>query len=206
MSADWYPDPLGRADLRRHDGARWTHDVVIDGQQTAEPLGFPLPRSAPGTTPIPPPPVPYPVATQAPPTRRPVAQASASGGLLIASGVLGIVTGAVTLIFTAQFLVLASDVGRLTCDVGLPSCGRASFAYLLGFVFLAFGVLYLAAGIGACVRSPWARSLLIVLGAIGVVFQLVILVAGAGVLAILPLLWFGTIAGLALAANPWDLA
>ncbi|MGN6721459.1 MAG: hypothetical protein ACTHJM_02470, partial [Marmoricola sp.] len=104
-----------------------------------------------------------------------------------------------------QFLVLVSDVGRLTCDVGLPSCGRASYGYLIGVVFLAFGLLYTAAGIGACVRAPWGRTLLIVLGAIGVIFQLVILVAGAGFLAIFPLLWFGTIAGLALAANPWDL-
>ncbi|MGN6722866.1 MAG: DUF2510 domain-containing protein, partial [Marmoricola sp.] len=42
MSDDWYPDPLGRAQLRFHDGSGWTHHVATTGQQSVAPADFPL--------------------------------------------------------------------------------------------------------------------------------------------------------------------
>lgn len=37
--ADWYPDPLGRAELRYYDGSAWTDHVSISGEQQVDPFG-----------------------------------------------------------------------------------------------------------------------------------------------------------------------
>jgi uncharacterized protein YxjI len=36
--ANWYPDPMGRHQLRYWDGTRWTDDVSTDGRQGVDPL------------------------------------------------------------------------------------------------------------------------------------------------------------------------
>jgi len=36
--ANWYPDPMGRHQLRYWDGTRWTDDVSTDGRQGIDPL------------------------------------------------------------------------------------------------------------------------------------------------------------------------
>lgn len=213
MSSDWYPDPLGRADLRRHDGTRWTHEVSTSGVQTTEPIGFPLPRREPGAEPVAPPPV-----VMAPPSTppahysptghayapRPVVQGGGRG-LMIAAGVLGIITGTVTLIFTIWFLSALSALDRYTCDIGAPVCGRISHGtvviVLIGVVVLAVGALFLAAGIGACAGSGWAPAILVVLGALGTLLYLIPLIAGGGPGALIPIAWFGTMTGLAWAGN-----
>lgn len=37
--AGWYPDPLGRAELRYFDGAQWTEHVSTNGEQQVDPFG-----------------------------------------------------------------------------------------------------------------------------------------------------------------------
>jgi len=37
-SADWHPDPMGRHELRWHDGAAWTARVRDDGEVSIDPL------------------------------------------------------------------------------------------------------------------------------------------------------------------------
>lgn len=37
--ADWYPDPLGRAELRYYDGTTWTEHVSTAGEQQVDPFG-----------------------------------------------------------------------------------------------------------------------------------------------------------------------
>ena len=37
--ADWYPDPLGRHELRYWDGTQWTEHVSSHGRQSVDPLG-----------------------------------------------------------------------------------------------------------------------------------------------------------------------
>lgn len=217
--SDWYPDPLGRAELRRHDGVRWTHDISTDGVQSTEPIGFPLPRREPGAEPVAapppvavaaaPPPAPppgyYPASTASPPRPRATAEPSGSNGLLIAAGVLAIITGAITLILTIRLLALISDVGHLTCGMGLPVCDRVqsgeAVSYMFGIVIIALSALFIAGGISACGGRRWGQSTLIVLGGISVLFYLVILVVGGGIDAIIAMVWFGTITGLALASN-----
>jgi uncharacterized protein YxjI len=38
-SADWYPDPYGRHELRYHDGSDWTEHVASHGKQSTDPPG-----------------------------------------------------------------------------------------------------------------------------------------------------------------------
>lgn len=35
---DWYPDPLGRFEVRYHDGAQWTEHVATGGAASADPM------------------------------------------------------------------------------------------------------------------------------------------------------------------------
>ncbi|MGY6499784.1 MAG: phospholipid scramblase-related protein [Acidimicrobiales bacterium] len=37
--ADWYPDPLGRAELRYYDGTAWTAHISTGGDQQVDPFG-----------------------------------------------------------------------------------------------------------------------------------------------------------------------
>lgn len=37
--ADWYPDPLGRAELRYYDGTKWTEHISTGGEQQVDPFG-----------------------------------------------------------------------------------------------------------------------------------------------------------------------
>ena len=45
--ANWYPDPLGRHELRYYDGTQWTEHVSSNGRQSVDPLA---PAPAPVTT------------------------------------------------------------------------------------------------------------------------------------------------------------
>ena len=45
VQAGWYPDPVGRFELRYHNGAAWTADVATDGDRFVDPLGT-QPRAA----------------------------------------------------------------------------------------------------------------------------------------------------------------
>jgi hypothetical protein len=66
--ADWYPDPMGRADQRYWDGTRWTEHISRGGQQFSDPLDRP---SEPRPSTVPPSTVPVRgVATVAAPTKR----------------------------------------------------------------------------------------------------------------------------------------
>lgn len=38
-AADWYPDPLGRAELRYFDGTAWTEHICTGGDQQVDPFG-----------------------------------------------------------------------------------------------------------------------------------------------------------------------
>lgn len=38
-AANWYPDPLGRAELRYYDGTQWTEHVSTNGEQQIDPFG-----------------------------------------------------------------------------------------------------------------------------------------------------------------------
>jgi Protein of unknown function (DUF2510) len=40
-SADWYPDPMRRYELRRWDGSRWTDHVATQGHVTSDPVPRP---------------------------------------------------------------------------------------------------------------------------------------------------------------------
>lgn len=51
--AGWYPDPLGRYDLRYHNGTTWTADVAVDGRRAVDPAGV-SPSPVPGWGPAPP--------------------------------------------------------------------------------------------------------------------------------------------------------
>lgn len=53
--ADWYPDPLGRHELRYWDGAQWTEHVSSQGQQSVSPIPYPppLPTSVPPAAQVP---------------------------------------------------------------------------------------------------------------------------------------------------------
>lgn len=205
MSDEWYPDPLGRADLRRHDGTGWTHDVITHDRQSTEARGLPLPRSAPGTTPAVPPAVTYvPTAPAWAPTPRP-ASVSAGNGLLVAAGALGVVTGAVTLLAGIWVVRLTSAVNALTCNVALPSCGHFAGAYLIGILIVAIGAIYLVAGIAACMGRRRGQSALIVLGSLALLLLLVDLIAG-GTDALIPMVWFGLITGLAWVGRTSDFA
>lgn len=204
MSADWYPDPAGRANLRYHDGTRWTHDVVIGEQRFTEPIGYPLPRTEPGAVPTPPPPptappVPYPMYAP-PPTGR--GMAPAGGGRLIAAGVLAIISGVVTLLGAIGALVLAADFHHLQCSGPEPWCGSFASSFSALFVVLAsiiaaIAALFVVAGIGACMRKYWGQIAVMVIGICGALLQFVALVGDRGAGALIPLVWFGTIAGLA---------
>lgn len=207
--SDWYPDPLRRADLRRHDGTRWTHDVITGEQQATEAVGLPLPRSTPGETPVIPPEVvataPAPVAPP-PPTYRamsgPAPRASATG-LLVAAGALGVVTGAVIAAGAIWMLRLLAGVNQLACNVTLPACGRFGGAYVLVIGFLIAGILWLIGGILACMGRRRGQSILIILGSLGVVGTVIDLVTGRGYgnFAVVPMIWFGLITGLALSGR-----
>lgn len=37
--ANWYPDPMGRAELRYYDGTQWTEHVSTAGEQQVDPFG-----------------------------------------------------------------------------------------------------------------------------------------------------------------------
>jgi len=49
---DWYPDPIGRHELRYWDGAAWTEDVADSGQQAVDPLEAPTIPSAGSPAPM----------------------------------------------------------------------------------------------------------------------------------------------------------
>lgn len=40
----WYADPLGRFDLRYHNGSEWTADVSSEGTRYVDPLGMAVPQ------------------------------------------------------------------------------------------------------------------------------------------------------------------
>src|SRR2546423_4910326 len=39
--AGWYPDPMGRHEVRYYDGAQWTEHVASHGRQSADPISGP---------------------------------------------------------------------------------------------------------------------------------------------------------------------
>lgn len=225
MSDEWYPDPLGRADLRRHDGARWTHDVSTDGVRSTERLGLPLPRREPTDAAVEPPPP----ATEAPP-ETPVRRAPSGGyrsasippapygpdvalgsfGLLIASGVLAILTGATTLFISISELSVISTLDQFRCTL-LPQCSGSSSpdagATFLAIVLMVLGIFFTAAGIGTCMARRSGRMALVVMSAISVLFYLVVFMVNqgntepfhnSGSVVLIPIIWFGLIGGMAL--------
>lgn len=49
FAAGWYPDPIGRFELRFHNGYQWTADVSSNGSRYVDPLGSSAPMSPGGT-------------------------------------------------------------------------------------------------------------------------------------------------------------
>jgi hypothetical protein len=129
----WYADPLGRFELRYHNGATWTADVSTGGERFVDPLGLD-------------------VAQQSGHTARSDTTENARTPLATASMVLGIVAvatawmpfvvvvGAVAALLALVFGMLAirragpSGAGRSRAMVGVITGGSGLLAAVLGAV------------------------------------------------------------------------
>lgn len=192
MNADWHPDPLGRAQLRYFDGTTWTHHVATNGVQTMEPTEYPLSVPVAGA----PQPGFYPgyYGGPAPTPQR-------GGGRLIAAGILAIISGAVTLLGAIGLLIIASDPNALDCG-GDAACSQvitdfSDFFYVMAAIAIVLSVLFIVGGIGACMRKHWGQIAVVVIGSAGALLQIVGIAHSGSAGGLVPLLWFGLIAGLA---------
>jgi hypothetical protein len=121
--------------------------------------------------------------------------------LLIASGVLAILTGMITITAALQALIITTSANRLSCNVGLSSCGDFNGAKIFWTFALILGAIFVVAGVAGCAGMRWGQTALIVLGGIGVLLCPIFGFAGAGAEVLIPLLWFGLIAAMSLAAG-----
>ena len=92
MSAQWHPDPFGRAEFRYFDGTAWTHHVAVNGQQSTEPDDYPL---VPPAQPL-----------YAPPTPQPDRPGS---GRLIAAAVMALISALLTAFICVVLFVIVSN-------------------------------------------------------------------------------------------------
>jgi len=197
MTADWYPDPLGRAQLRYWDGTSWTRHVATNGVQSSEPPEYPLTQ-------------PVAVAPQAPifPGYPPAQTAPRGGGRLIAAGILAIISGAVTLLGAIGLLVIASNPDTIDCGGGLTCSERfgtfTDYFYVMASIAIVFSALFIVAGIGGCMRKHWGQIAVVVIGVAGSLLQLVGIAHSQSAGGLIPLLWFALIAGLAWANKRAD--
>lgn len=127
-------------------------------------------------------------------------------GKLIAAGVLAIISAAVVGLIGIWFIVVASDddslFGFIDDELGNALTG-------IGIFFLFVAGLYLTAGVGSVQGKGWGRItnivvqaivlLLFVIGFIGALSDSGSDAAGS----IIPVLWTGTILGLAITGKPW---
>lgn len=202
MTGNWASDPYGRAELRYHDGQRWTEHVTRAGVQGIDHPGE-----------VPPPPVfgggQRPGAFGAPPSFPAYAAADAAAptgtpGKLLAAGIMTLIESALGIIIALWlFSVSASELGDWVDDV---SGGAITFA---GVMMLAVAVTGLVVGINDCRGRNWARITTIVLHAIGLALVLIGMVSSlsdesnsnpAG--GLIPLVWYGVIIYLAASAKP----
>ena len=164
MSGQWAKDPYGRAELRYHDGSRWTEHIVNAGLQSVESsadssaAAFPSHHLPQHTT------MPYPSMQPAGYVQHAPRPTTATGGRLIAAGVMTIIEAVLALIFGLwMFSLTTSAVGGLADDL---TGGALTFVALL---VLVIGAALLTSGIGSCKGRNWARITVIVLHAIAAV-------------------------------------
>lgn len=180
MNAGWYPDPLGRAQLRYYDGTAWTRHVASFGQQSEEPSDAPL-GLPPATRSEPPPP---------------------GSGRLLAAGVMSLISAAVTLLIGVALVVALADPSAFdNCDSS-GSCNtlviyNQGLVTVEAILILGLAVLLAIAGIGGCMRKHWGQITLVVVGLLCVANYFVPVVAQGYAWAAIPIVWFSIIAGLA---------
>lgn len=100
-TAGWYPDPIGRFELRFHNGRDWTADVASAGQRYVDPAGI-LPNPAGGTS----------------------GPGSGSSGMATASMVLGII--AVSIAWMPFIVVLGVVIAVIALVFGVVAHRRAA--------------------------------------------------------------------------------
>lgn len=193
MSADWHPDPFGRAQFRYHDGTAWTHHVATNGQQSLETGDVPLAPPPPGL----PAPIAYPFPTPPP---RP------SGGRLIAAGVLAIVSGGLTALMSVVLFVAVSAQSGFDDCRGAVVCGPSgvpdtALITTMATFFASIGALFIVAGIGGCMRRHWGQIMIITIGTLGVILYMVVLALNGRAAMIIPIAWFGLVTGLAVGVD-----
>ena len=177
----WYSaegDPPGTT--RYWDGSQWVGEPVASpAASPATPQGF---ASAPGVA----------------------AATGTTDGKLIAAGVLSIISGAVVAIGSIWLLAAAnSDTLGFIDDL----TGNAFT--VIGVVGLMIAALYLAAGIGSVQGKSWGRITNIVVQSLALALFVIGFIGALGdsggdaLSGIIPLIWTGTILGLAIAGKAW---
>lgn len=130
--AGWHPDPVGRYELRYHNGRSWTADVAVGGERFVDPLG---------TTRVPLPPPGFVLGPRRPPGR--------ASGWSIAALVLGVCAVAVVwlpFVFVAGVVagilaIVFGLLGRREARRGRHGRGMATAGLLLGPLALGLAVV-----------------------------------------------------------------
>lgn len=188
----WYAaegDPPGTT--RYWDGAQWIGEpVAAPAAPAASPAAYGA-VGAPGVQSF----------AGAPAT---AAVARTSDGKLIAAGVLSIISGAVVAIGSVWLLAVANSD-----SLGFIDDLTGGAFTVIGFIGLLIAALYLTAGIGSVQGKNWGRVTNIVVQGLA----LALFVIGfIGALAdsgndalgsLIPIIWSGTILGLAIVGKPW---
>ena len=205
MSANWHRDPLGRAEYRWFDGTNWTLRVATGGVESTEPESASLAEFAgPPPPPIPPPAMPPSYGVNPSPVLAYDQQiyggpspANIGKGRLLAAGVLSIISGVVWALIGIVILSLStSDIGGLVNDA---SGGLLTVFFLF---FVALGGGFIASGWGACLGKMWAQISIIALGGVSMLLSLIGMFDNGDASGVIPILWFGTMVGLAVSAKP----
>ncbi|MGB0114237.1 MAG: DUF2510 domain-containing protein [Ilumatobacteraceae bacterium] len=100
VTPGWYPDPIGRFELRFYNGSQWTADVANGGERFVDPLGI-TPPVGPNHTP----------------------ESETANGLATAAMVLGII--AVTTAWMPFLVVVGLIAGMVAIGLGLGALRAA---------------------------------------------------------------------------------
>jgi hypothetical protein len=116
---------------------------------------------------------------------------------LLAAGVLSIITGAVTLLAAIWLLsVINSTAGGWLNDL---SGGAGTVAVIF---FSAFAAVFIWFGIAGVTKKAWSRLAMAITAGIMTLLALIGLINSGDASSLIPVIWFGTIVGLAVSYNP----